>query len=440
MLVLGAGGAARAAAFALRKEGAAVTILARDAEKAAEAARAIGCDYGPLASAPERRFDAAVNATPLGGGALAAETPLPAAAWHAGAVAFDMVYDPLETRFLREARAAGAATVSGLEMLLHQAVGQFEAWTGHEGAPRGDAAGAGRREGRRVSRYSRQERFSGIGPEGQDRLRRARVLVVGVGALGSCARRDDGARRRRVPDRRRPRLRGGVEPAAAVAVRRVGRGLWPAQGGRGRSPAPSPQLRGRGAGPGGRRVGRQRARARGRRRPRPRRHRQLRRTLPPERRLPGGLRPLGVRRLRGRPRPRPGRAAARDPLPALRPARAPGPGQRRDLRHGGRHRPHRARGGRDPGRGSAQAAGGPRGRSPGRPRDRGPLVRPLRRDGPAGREALLPGLSRGAIRGAAGDPFGKRCPVRPRRGAAAGPGDGARPARPGRPPARTWAG
>ena len=68
VLVLGAGGAARAAAFALRKEGAAVTILARDAEKAAEAARAIGCDYGPLASAAERPFDAAVNATPLGGG------------------------------------------------------------------------------------------------------------------------------------------------------------------------------------------------------------------------------------------------------------------------------------------------------------------------------------------------------------------------------------
>jgi 3-dehydroquinate dehydratase/shikimate dehydrogenase len=130
VLVLGAGGAARSAAFALRKEGAAVTILARDGEKAAEAARAIGCDYGPLASAVERRFDAAVNATPLGGGALLTETPLPASAWRAGAVAFDMVYDPRETRFLREARASGAVAISGLEMLLHQAVGQFEAWTG----------------------------------------------------------------------------------------------------------------------------------------------------------------------------------------------------------------------------------------------------------------------------------------------------------------------
>jgi shikimate dehydrogenase/3-dehydroquinate dehydratase type I len=130
VLVLGAGGAARAAAHALRKEGAAVTLLARDPEKAAEAARAIGCDYGPLGSAGERSFDAAVNATPLGGGSLQDETPLPASAWRAGAVAFDMVYDPLETRFLREAKASGARTVGGLEMLLHQAVGQFEAWTG----------------------------------------------------------------------------------------------------------------------------------------------------------------------------------------------------------------------------------------------------------------------------------------------------------------------
>jgi len=130
VVVLGAGGAARAAAFALRRRGAAVTLLARDPDKAAEAARALGCDYGPLASAGDRAFDAVINATPLGGGAHSAESPWPAAAHRAGSVAFDMVYDPVETRLLREARAAGAVAVSGLEMLLAQAVGQFEAWTG----------------------------------------------------------------------------------------------------------------------------------------------------------------------------------------------------------------------------------------------------------------------------------------------------------------------
>ena len=129
-MVLGAGGAARAAAFSLRKKGAAVTLLARDPDKAAEAARAIGCDYGPLSSAGERPFDAVINATPLGGGTHQALSPWPAAAHRKGSVAFDMVYDPVDTRLLREAKKAGAVTVSGLEMLLAQAVGQFEAWTG----------------------------------------------------------------------------------------------------------------------------------------------------------------------------------------------------------------------------------------------------------------------------------------------------------------------
>ena len=130
VVVLGAGGAARAAAFALRKKGAAVTLLARDPEKAAEAARSIGCDYGALSSAGERPFDAVVNATPLGGGAHVDRSPWPLAAHRKGTVAFDMVYDPVETRLLREAREAGAVAVSGLEMLLAQAVPQFEAWTG----------------------------------------------------------------------------------------------------------------------------------------------------------------------------------------------------------------------------------------------------------------------------------------------------------------------
>jgi shikimate dehydrogenase len=50
----------------------------------------------------------------------------------AGAVVLDMIYDPLETRFLREAKAAGGKTIDGLQMLLAQAVAQFETWTGLE--------------------------------------------------------------------------------------------------------------------------------------------------------------------------------------------------------------------------------------------------------------------------------------------------------------------
>ena len=57
---------------------------------------------------------------------------MPAVGVPPGVVAFDMVYEPEETRFLREAREEGAMTIGGLEMLLAQAVGQFEAWTGKD--------------------------------------------------------------------------------------------------------------------------------------------------------------------------------------------------------------------------------------------------------------------------------------------------------------------
>jgi shikimate 5-dehydrogenase len=130
--VLGAGGAARAATFALKRREARVTLLARDPAKAGEAARELGCEHGPLASAAEWRFDAFINATPLGGGTLAGESPVPPSVFRPGVVAFDMVYEPEETRFLREAREEGAMTIGGLEMLLAQAVGQFEAWTGRD--------------------------------------------------------------------------------------------------------------------------------------------------------------------------------------------------------------------------------------------------------------------------------------------------------------------
>ena len=181
-----------------------------------------------------------------------------------GAVVFDMVYDPLETRLLREAKAAGCTIVGrprdaagpgrGAVRDLDRARGAVEVMKSAALVP-----GAG---GGAVSRYSRQELFAGIGPEGQERIRAvARRCVVGCGALGSVARRDDGARRGRRADRRGPRLRRGVEPAAAVALRRGGRGARPAQGRGRRGEAAAHQLRGRGARRRGRPLGRERRRA-----------------------------------------------------------------------------------------------------------------------------------------------------------------------------------
>src|SRR5262249_32183503 len=101
VVILGAGGAARAAALALTRRGAHVTLLARDVTKAAPVAATLGCQAGTLEAAGSYSWDILVNATPVGSGASIGETPLPAEYHRAGAVVLDMVYDPLETRFLR---------------------------------------------------------------------------------------------------------------------------------------------------------------------------------------------------------------------------------------------------------------------------------------------------------------------------------------------------
>jgi 3-dehydroquinate dehydratase/shikimate dehydrogenase len=132
VVILGAGGGARAAALALTRKGARVTVLARDADRAAFVAAAVDCQAGSLEDLAAYPWEVLVNGTPLGSGDTFGETPVPAHLHRPGSLVFDMVYDPLETRLLREAQAAGCVIVDGLEMLLHQAAAQFETWTGME--------------------------------------------------------------------------------------------------------------------------------------------------------------------------------------------------------------------------------------------------------------------------------------------------------------------
>jgi 3-dehydroquinate dehydratase / shikimate dehydrogenase len=127
--IVGGGGAARAAAFALVRAGARVTVLARRAAQAAEVASATGCASAALDDLPGLAWDVLVNATPVGSGAFPAEAPVPTETLRPGAVVFDMVYEPRETPLLVAARAKGCRTIDGVEMLVAQAVGQFEAWT-----------------------------------------------------------------------------------------------------------------------------------------------------------------------------------------------------------------------------------------------------------------------------------------------------------------------
>lgn len=129
VLVVGAGGAARAVVSALHDRGARVHVTARRRDAAGALARQF--DAAPHAWPPAGRFDLAVNTTPVGTWPEVDASPVPAGALEA-AVTYDLVYNPADTRLLRDARAAGSRTIGGLEMLVHQAVLQFEWWTGCE--------------------------------------------------------------------------------------------------------------------------------------------------------------------------------------------------------------------------------------------------------------------------------------------------------------------
>lgn len=129
--VLGAGGAARCALWGLRQGGAHVTVFARDVEKASAIAEEFGADWQELHGANFDGFDLVINTTPLGmRGPSEDETPALADQLRGALTAYDLVYNPRDTRFLREARAAGCETIGGLAMLIAQASEQFKLWTG----------------------------------------------------------------------------------------------------------------------------------------------------------------------------------------------------------------------------------------------------------------------------------------------------------------------
>lgn len=128
ILVLGAGGASRAAVFALKERGAEVYILNRSAAPAQKLARQAHARSVKQRDLKKLTFDVIINGTPVGMGNTR-ETPLQEKEINARFV-FDMVYDPVETKLLKLAKARGAEVIPGYEMFVHQAARQFEIWTG----------------------------------------------------------------------------------------------------------------------------------------------------------------------------------------------------------------------------------------------------------------------------------------------------------------------
>ncbi|HLW44039.1 MAG TPA: shikimate dehydrogenase [Candidatus Acidoferrales bacterium] len=133
VLILGAGGAARAVAFALARGGAAVAISARRMERARKLARAAHGEAIPRGALRHEFFDAIVNATPVGMYPYGNDSPLGARELNCRLV-FDTIYRPQRTKLLQLAVSRGIETVSGLDMFLAQGTAQWEIWMG-ERAP-----------------------------------------------------------------------------------------------------------------------------------------------------------------------------------------------------------------------------------------------------------------------------------------------------------------
>jgi 3-dehydroquinate dehydratase / shikimate dehydrogenase len=129
ILILGAGGAARAVAFALAQAGAAVCLWARRVDRAESLAQAVGGQVMARNRLRREFFDAIVNATPVGMHPHVTQSPLKPAELNCRLV-FDTIYRPRDTRLLQLAARRGIQTISGLDMFVAQGAAQWEIWTG----------------------------------------------------------------------------------------------------------------------------------------------------------------------------------------------------------------------------------------------------------------------------------------------------------------------
>jgi shikimate dehydrogenase len=130
ILVAGAGGAAKAVAFGLKQAGADVLITNRSAANGEALAAWLNCEFVPLQEADQQSGDVFINTTSVGMEPDRNGCVIPPKILPAFSAVMDIVYAPLETCLLREAKAAGCTTIDGLAMLLHQGAEQFRIWTG----------------------------------------------------------------------------------------------------------------------------------------------------------------------------------------------------------------------------------------------------------------------------------------------------------------------
>jgi shikimate dehydrogenase len=132
VLIIGAGGAARAIGFGIRKCGGQVTITNRSEASGNRLATDLGGVFLPPGELAAKRFDILINTTPVGMHPQIEASPVAHDILRPELVVMDIVYTPLETRLLKAAARVGCKTVDGLAMFVNQGARQFEWWTGEK--------------------------------------------------------------------------------------------------------------------------------------------------------------------------------------------------------------------------------------------------------------------------------------------------------------------
>ncbi len=129
VVILGAGGSARAIGFGMQERGADFILVSRTESRGRTLAEELGCPWISLNETDKISGDILINATSVGMQPNSENSPVPASVLSQFQVVMDIVYAPLRTRLLQEAESAGCDVINGLEMLLYQGVAQFEMWT-----------------------------------------------------------------------------------------------------------------------------------------------------------------------------------------------------------------------------------------------------------------------------------------------------------------------
>lgn len=130
VMVIGAGGAARAVAFGMASQGGNVVISNRSRERGEALSKSIDARFCPLDQIASESADILINTTPAGMHPNVDDMPISMEAIHPGMIVMDIVYHPIRTKLLQSAASMGCRTVDGVSMFVYQGAMQFEWWTG----------------------------------------------------------------------------------------------------------------------------------------------------------------------------------------------------------------------------------------------------------------------------------------------------------------------